>query len=194
MESKKITGKTKKENKKLASNKVKDNSKNINPKKPIEKDISAKNEIKSNSNKIEIKSNLEENELKIELYPNNVPIGKLEKEILKFSSPEDILGYSFDKKRKLAFMGANVPVLNGFYTAHCKHYPIRLKPDDIWLLILQAFSNHGNANSEQLRKYFVNFEGKKTLSIKYGKEPIKDVDKKKLEDFSVQINEQMKKI
>ena len=91
-------------------------------------------------------------------------------------------------------MGANVPVLNGFYTAHCKHYPIRLKPDDIWLLILQAFSNHGNANSEQLRKYFVNFEGKKTLPIKYGKEPIKDVDKKKLEDFSVQINEQMKKI
>ena len=91
-------------------------------------------------------------------------------------------------------MGANLPVLNGFYIAHCKHYPIRLKPDDIWLLILQTFSNHVNANSEQLRKYFVNFEGKKTLQIKYGKESIKDIDKKTLEDFSVQINEQMKKI
>ena len=43
-------------------------------------------------------------------------------------------------------MDSNVPLLNGFYTAHTNHYPIRIKPDDIWLLIVQAFSNHVNAN------------------------------------------------
>ena len=58
-------------------------------------------------------------------------------------------------------MDSNVPLLNGFYTAHTNHYPIRIKPDDIWLLIVQAFSNHVNANSEELRHHFVNFDGKK---------------------------------
>ena len=31
------------------------------------------------------------------------------------------------------------------------YYPIRIKPDDIWLLIVQAFSHHVNNNSEELR-------------------------------------------
>ena len=34
------------------------------------------------------------------------------------------------------------------------HYPIRIKPDDIWLLIVQAFSHHVNINSEELREMF----------------------------------------
>ena len=37
------------------------------------------------------KSNLEENELKIELYPKNVPIDKLEKELVSSVLPEDKL-------------------------------------------------------------------------------------------------------
>ena len=140
------------------------------------------------------KSNLEENELKIELYPKNVPIDKLEKELVSSVLPEDKLCDSLDKNKSLAFPGSNVPILCGFYTAHCKHYPIRIKPDDIWLLILQAFSNHVNANPEKLRELFVDFEGKKALKVIYtGKSSLKDIDKKTLEDFSVQINEQMKK-
>ena len=140
------------------------------------------------------KSNLEENELKIELYPKNVPIDKLEKELVSSVLPEDKLCDSLDKNKSLAFPGSNVPILCGFYTAHWKHYPIRIKPDDIWLLILQAFSNHVNANPEKLRELFVDFEGKKTLKVIYtGKSSLKDIDKKTLEDFSVQINEQMKK-
>ena len=189
MESKKIKGKTKKENQKLSANKKKDNPKNINPKQQIKK--VPKNEIKPNNNTIEPKQNLEKNELKIELYPSNVPKGGLKKTLLSSVLPQDKLGDSLGKYKKLAFIGSDVPLLNGFYTAHCKHYPIRLKPDDIWLLIVQAFSNHVNANAEQLRKYFVDFEGKKNLFVQYEGSGIKLINQKILEDFSVQINKQM---
>ena len=107
--------------------------------------------------------------------------------------PKDVLSYSFNKNRSLAYIHENVPVLNGFYTAHTNHYPIRIKPDDIWLLIIQGFSHHVNINSEDLRSMFVNFEGKKELVVNYGVSNLEEVDSKLLEDFSVQINEQMKK-
>jgi len=40
-----------------------------------------------------------------------------------------------------------------------------LSPDIIWLAIAQGFSNHVNENSEALRKKFVDFDGKKTLTV-----------------------------
>ena len=69
-----------------------------------------------------------------------------------------ILFASLDENKQLAFPSGKVPLLYGFYTAHCNHYPIRIKPDDIWLLIVQSFSNHVDANSELLRELFVNFK------------------------------------
>lgn len=86
-----------------------------------------------------------------------------------------------------------MPILNGFYEAHTNHYPIKLKPDDIWLLIVQAFSNHVNANSEKLRNMFVDFNGKKELVVEYELFDISQVNRKVLEDFSEEINKQMKK-
>ena len=137
-------------------------------------------------------SNIKANELKIELYPENNPIGEMEKYLFSLFCPM-ILFASLDENKQLAFPSGKVPLLYGFYTAHCNHYPIRIKPDDIWLLIVQSFSNHVDANSELLRELFVNFKGKKILSLVYdGKEDIKDIDKKTWEDFSVQINETMK--
>ena len=132
------------------------------------------------------------NELKIEIFPENKPRYEFKKEPVKNLITEDSIGYSFDINRNLAFINKNVPLLNGFFQAHINHYPIRIKPDDIWLLIVQAFSNHVNANSEELRKYFVNFDGKKTLTVRYNIDP-KDVNKKILEDFSIQINKEMEK-
>ena len=168
------------------------NLRNINQKQLIKNSDSPKNDEK-NKNIIDSNQNLEENELKIELYPENEPKGNLEKIPVSSVFPNDILGDSLNKNISLAFPRAKVPILCGFYTAHCMHFPLRLKPDDIWLLIVQAFSNHVNANSELLRGHFVNFEGKKTLKVIYpDKSELKDVDKKTLEDFSVQINEQMK--
>ena len=131
------------------------------------------------------------NELKIELYPENKPRYEFYSYSLEKYITQDILGHSLNPSQKLAFFGSNVPLLNGFYEAHANHYPIRIKPDDIWLLIVQAFSNHVNANSEELRSFFVNFEVKKPLSVNYILDDIKKIDKKILEDFSEQINKQM---
>ena len=100
------------------------------------------------------------NNLKIELYPNKKPRYKFAKFPLEKLVGKDVLGYSFNINDRLAFINSNNPVINGFYQAHCNHYPIRIKPDHIWLLILQAFSNHVNLNSEELRRYFVNFDAK----------------------------------
>ena len=133
------------------------------------------------------------NELKIELYPEKKPRYTFDKQDVIGILPKDVLDHSLNKEQKLAYINSNVPVLNGFYTAHTNHYPIRIKPDDIWLLIIQAFSNHVNANSEELRHYFVDFDGKKQLTVKYGLYSIDQVNRKVLEDFSEQINEQMKK-
>ena len=135
------------------------------------------------------------NELKIELFPENKKRNDLLKEPLSFLIDKDTSKYSFDLNRKLTFINSNVPLLNGFYYAHINHLPIRIKPDDIWLLIVQAFSNHVNSDSEKLRKYFVNFEGKKKLEIIY---EIHNYDnlllpKKYYEDFPEKINNLMKK-
>jgi len=61
------------------------------------------------------------------------------------------------------------------------------------LLIVQAFSNHVNENSEKLRKYFVDFEGKKTLEINYTYSHPIPIELFPYENFTVQINEEMKK-
>ena len=132
------------------------------------------------------------NQLKIELYPDREPRYTFEKESVENIIPKDTLAHSLDMNRNLAFMEENCPVLNGFYTAHTNHYPIIIKPDDIWLLIVQSFSHHVNINSEELRNMFVNFEGKKQLIVKSSLSTIDQVDKKVLESFSEQINEQMK--
>ena len=143
---------------------------------------------------MENKINSIDNDLVIYLYPEKYPRNELEKESVKKLIMENTLGQSFNENQELAFLGQNAPVLSGFYTAHIDHYPIRIKPDDIWLLIVQAFSNHVNANSEKLRHYFVNFDGKKELVVEYYDITfINQVTKKHLEDFSEQINLQLTK-
>ncbi len=133
------------------------------------------------------------NELKIELYPEKKPRYTFDKQDVIGILPKDVLDHSLNKGQKLAYINSNVPVLNGFYTAHTNHYPIRIKPDDIWLLIIQAFSNHININSEELRHKFVNFNGKKELSIDFEKiNDIKNAIKQHYEDFIIQINNNIK--
>ena len=132
------------------------------------------------------------NELKIELYPDREPRYEFPKSPIKKNISKDVLSHSLDENKELAFLNVNAPILNGFYIAHSNHYPIRIKPDDIWLLIVQAFSHHVNINSEKLRNMFVNFEGKKELVVNYPLNSLEDVDKKVLESFSEQINVKMK--
>ena len=116
------------------------------------------------------------NKLKIELYPEKKPLYTFDKNSIKKILPKDTLDHSLNPEQILAYIDSNVPLLNGFYTAHTNHYPIRIKPDDIWLLIVQAFSNHVNANSERLRHYFVDFDGKKQLIVEYNLSSIDQVN------------------
>jgi len=51
------------------------------------------------------------------------------------------------------------------HRAFYKHYPLILSPDIIWLAIAQGFANHVNQDPEVVRKQFVDFKGKETISI-----------------------------
>ncbi|MEJ2881600.1 DUF4419 domain-containing protein [Pedobacter sp. GR22-6] len=57
------------------------------------------------------------------------------------------------------------PVITGYLRAYQNHYPVTISPDIAWLLICQGFSHHINQNPEKLRSKFVNFEGKKMLTV-----------------------------
>lgn len=57
------------------------------------------------------------------------------------------------------------PFFDGMHHAYAEHRPFVLTPDAMWLLICQGFSNHVNNNAEKLRHLFVDFEGKKKLTV-----------------------------
>ena len=56
-------------------------------------------------------------------------------------------------------------MLLGYLNAFVDHCPIKLSPNIIWQLILNAFAKHVNNFSEKLRSKFVKFEGVKSLSV-----------------------------
>ena len=61
----------------------------------------------------------------------------------------------------------------------------------IWLLISQGFSQHVNNNAEELRKLFVNFDGKITLVVKNNAIDLKDPNspwEEVFPEFSKQIS------
>ena len=74
------------------------------------------------------------------------------------------------------------------------HLPLIITPDDIWLLIIQTFSNHVNENAKELKDLLVNYDGKKQLEIEYPINDIKEITKEILEDFSERMNEEMKQV
>jgi hypothetical protein len=78
--------------------------------------------------------------------------------------------FNFDIVAKSQFTDSLVdfgyhPFFNGMYQAYADHRPFVLSPDMIWLLISQGFAQHVKNNSEDLRKYFVDFKGKQTLIV-----------------------------
>ena len=100
---------------------------------------------------------MDANRLKIELYPENKPRYKFDtdplKEFLLFKKVDEnietILHMSLDEKKELGYIYANI--LFRFYRAHINHLPLIIKPDDIWLLIIQTFTNHVNENAKELK-------------------------------------------
>ena len=58
---------------------------------------------------------------------------------------------------------SNHPFFWSMYCAYSDHRPFELSPEALWLLICQGFSLHVNNNAEELRHFFVDFEGKRPL-------------------------------
>ena len=62
----------------------------------------------------------------------------------------------------------NLPTNGLFHAIHaafCKHYPLILSPDIIWITILQELSRQVNANPELYRGKLVDFEGKQEVVL-----------------------------
>ena len=68
-----------------------------------------------------------------------------------------------DSELGLGFPNAFV---SAFFTAYNHHLGLELSPDHIWLAICQGFTQHILANSEEMRKFFVDFDGKKELEFR----------------------------
>jgi Domain of unknown function (DUF4419) len=58
------------------------------------------------------------------------------------------------------------PLIAAAHLAFAEHYPLRLTPDVIWLVILQGLATHINADPERYRSVLVAYEGKKTLKVR----------------------------
>lgn len=83
--------------------------------------------------------------------------------------------------------------LHGFvltvHEAFARHLELKIKPDDIWTLIVQGIAEHVNMDPEKYREKVVDFTGKKELKV----ETIFPVDwEAVLPEFEKQINENTK--
>ena len=81
--------------------------------------------------------------------------------LAKSKAPDQLVNYDYNS------------FFYGMYEAYSNHRPFILSPDMIWLLISQGFTRHVKANSESMRKYFVDFEGKLSLVVNSDK-PLND--------------------
>ncbi|KAK5577771.1 hypothetical protein RB653_002719 [Dictyostelium firmibasis] len=73
-----------------------------------------------------------------------------------------ILQSSFTKQSK--YIGINSFIVSAI-KAYSLHHHLVIRVDDIWMAILNQFSIYVNTNSEKLRERFVDFSGKKTLTV-----------------------------
>ena len=84
------------------------------------------------------------------------------------------------------------PFVAAVHAAFSDHRPLVLSPDMLWLLIVQGLSRHVNTNSDELRRRFVQHDGKQKLIVRRDdfvkgspENPWSDV----FGEFSVQIKE-----
>jgi hypothetical protein len=114
--------------------------------------------------------------------------------------PSSLNGYSYDNKPpqyKLQYAKANGtadtpssnPFLTSFMHAYNNHEDIILSPDDVWTVITLNFTKYVNENAEELRKIFVDHDGKKKLTVK---EPI-GKDENDWTDFFSEMKKQIGK-
>ena len=119
------------------------------------------------------------------------------KNLLKMMSPEEVTenieknAYRTSIDKPMATFKDN-PFFKGILYAYENHCPLVLSPDIIWLLIMQAFSRFVTNDAEKLRHLFVNFEGKKTLTVVRNSSPESTTNKMWMDifaEFNTQIGE-----
>merc|ERR1719219_2145205 len=71
--------------------------------------------------------------------------------------------------------GHDAGLLSTIYEAYGNHYNLRTGPEDWWYTIIQtvALAIDGNSKSNEVRKFFVQHEGKKELEVIVGPPPLK---------------------
>ena len=131
-------------------------------------------------------------ELKIELNPELKPRGSF-----KFTTLDSIIISDEDKenarylstKKKIYFCSSKLnepkyisnleghPILKGYYQSYANHMPVSINPDILWMLIVQGFSRHIDQNAEKLRNKFVDFDGKKELTVDGDELTIEEITK-----------------
>ncbi|KAI0027230.1 hypothetical protein K488DRAFT_81197 [Vararia minispora EC-137] len=80
---------------------------------------------------------------------------------------QSFLGGSTAAQTSVRFTNAAKGLVSTIMDAHNNHHALVLRPDDIWLAILNQFHLYVNAHAEDLRESFVAHEGKKTLTIAF---------------------------
>ena len=131
-------------------------------------------------------------ELKIELNPELKPRGSF-----KFTTLDSIIISDEDKenarylstRKKIYFCSSKLnepkyisnleghPILKGYYQSYVNHMPVSINPDILWMLIVQGFSRHIDQNAEKLRNKFVDFDGKKELTVDGDELTIEEITK-----------------
>jgi hypothetical protein len=131
-------------------------------------------------------------ELKIELNPELKPRGSF-----KFTTLDSIIISDEDKQnarylsteKKIYFCSSKLnepkyisnleghPILKGYYQSYVNHMPVSINPDILWMLIVQGFSRHIDQNAEKLRNKFVDFDGKKELTVDGDELTIEEITK-----------------
>merc|ERR550514_946458 len=56
--------------------------------------------------------------------------------------------------------------INAVTTAFAQHYPLALRPQHLWLLVLQGVATHVDLHAEELRQKWVAHQGKETLVVR----------------------------
>ena len=88
-----------------------------------------------------------------------------EEEVEKNNEVMKILHSNFDINKKEFYNYGKKSLFRGLMEAYANHYPITISPDMILILFLQGYSRFMDNHSEKLRNIYVNFEGKKTITV-----------------------------
>lgn len=84
---------------------------------------------------------------------------------LRLDPKAKIIQSSDDESSENLVHAARYGLVSAIMDAYNTHHCLVLRPDDIWQAILTQFSFYVNANAEDLRDAFVDFQGKMTLVI-----------------------------